>query len=122
MEMSQSAEDVASIVVRCDGEEFIRELAAADTYFEQFGFESTLADFLRLRPQLVDPWVAWSEDQRWTPSAYVRGTETGWYDDGYRAVANHPDEAAAVADFIHRLASWLAARHVVVPTKPERDS
>ena len=108
------------MISRCDGAEFTRTLTAAGAHFTKPAFESSLAQFLRSRPELIDRWATWSADQRWTPSAYVRGTETGWYDGGYQAVTNHPDEAAAVADFIHRMAAGLSARRVV-PKEPPHD-
>jgi hypothetical protein len=112
------AESVASIVTRCQGADFTRELMASDDRFEVPAFESDLAEYLRSHPELMDRWLAWSADQRWMPSAYVRGTETGWYDSGYRNVVQHPDTSAAVSDFIRRMAAWLAANRVVVPRDP----
>ncbi len=41
------------------------------------------------------------------------GHEAGWFDGVRRNVRMHPGEASAVADFIHRLAAWLARRHVI---------
>jgi hypothetical protein len=67
---------------------------------------------------VVERWITWSEDQRWSPSAYVKGSETGWYDGGNRNVKQHPDKAAAVADFIHRMAAWLAIKRVLVRDEP----
>jgi hypothetical protein len=112
-----AAEAVASIISRCEGAELVHSLKAADRHFAETAFESALAGYLRSQPDLVGRWLTWSADQRWTPSAYVRGSETGWYDTGYRNVIRHTDEAEAVADFIHRMSAWLAARRVVEPTK-----
>lgn len=56
----------------------------------------------------------WSSDQRWTPSAYVEGNQTGWYDSGYEHLPVHSDEAAVVADFVHAMTAWLARREVIV--------
>src|SRR5215218_779170 len=109
MPLSRSAEDVASIIVRCQGAEFPSALRAASPHFTTPDFEISLARVLRSRPELVDQWQRWSADQRWTPSAFVQGAETGWYDGGYRGLSEHPDEAAAVADFIQRMADWQAA-------------
>jgi hypothetical protein len=58
-------------------------------------------------------WATWSGDQRWTPSAYLEGNEVGWYDGARRHVKVHADAASAAADFIHRLAAWLARREIL---------
>jgi predicted NAD/FAD-binding protein len=52
-------------------------------------------------------------EQRWTPSAYVNGRQTGWYDSGYQHVRSHDDAADAVTDFIRRMAAWLSRREVI---------
>lgn len=104
-------EFVARIVE--DRAEFIRSIRAADAEFEDADFEPALADALRAEPRLIERWGMWSGDQRWTPSAYVEGKETGWYDTDYQHVRVHPDEAAAVADFIHRMAAYTARRKVI---------
>jgi hypothetical protein len=88
-------------------------LRAADAEFQDSAFEPALADALRSEPSLVGQWQVWSADQRWTPSAYVEGVETGWYDAGCQHMRTHPDPAAAVGDFIHRMATWLARREVL---------
>jgi hypothetical protein len=62
---------------------------------------------------LVELWETWSADQRWTPSAYVEGTEVGWFDGACRNVRIHPDRGAAVAEFIRRMAAWLFRRVVL---------
>jgi hypothetical protein len=64
-------------------------------------------------PELVALWAAWSGDQRWTPSAYMEGNEVGWYNGARRNLKAHPDSASAAADFIHRLAAWLARGEIV---------
>ncbi len=92
---------------------FVDLLRAADAEFEDTAFEPTLAGALRAEPELIDLWETWSADQRWTPSAYVEGKETGWNDSGRQLLRVHPDEADAVADFVHRLAAWLARREVI---------
>jgi hypothetical protein len=61
----------------------------------------------------MERWESWSVDQRSTPSAYLDGTVVGWYDSVRRNVRVHPDRAAAVADFIHRLAALLSRREVL---------
>lgn len=106
-------ESVARIVERREEPAFVELLREADVDFEDVDFEPALAGVLRAEPQLTDLWVTWSADQRWTPSAYVEGTKTGWYDSGDQHVRSHSDEADAVADFVHRMAAWLARRHVV---------
>ena len=107
-------EDVARIVERRSDGAFVRLLRAADASFDDDDdeFESALADVLRAQPALVDQWDLWSGDQRRTPSAYVEGPETGWYDSGRRHVRVHSDRAGAVADFIRRMAAWLARGEV----------
>lgn len=106
-------ESVAQIVELRDEAAFVDLLRTADAAFEDPAFEPALADALRTDPRLADLWKSWSADQRWTPSAYVDGKETGWYDSADQHVRIHPDEADAVADFIHRMAAWLARREVI---------
>jgi hypothetical protein len=106
-------ESVAGIVDRRSEGTFINLLREADAKFLDPRFEPQLAQALRAEPRLIDSWATYSADQRWAPSAYVDGSETGWYDAGYRHVRVHSDAAAAVADFIHRLAAWLARREVI---------
>lgn len=119
--MSTVAEDVASIIVDRQNADFIRALMAAAEHFIDPGFEGELAERLRARSDLVAGWATYSADQRWTPAAYVTGTEAGWYDAGYQDVVQHPDESAAVADFIHRTADYLYANRVEIPSEPPRD-
>lgn len=104
---------VARIVERRGEAVFVDLLRAADAEFEDAAFEPALAAALRAEPRLTDLWATWSADQRWTPSAYIEGKETGWYGSGYQHVRVHPDEAAAVADFVHRMVAWLARREVI---------
>lgn len=108
---------MARIVQRRGEAAFVELLRAVDTEFEDVAFEAALADALRAEPQLTDLWATWSADQRWTPSAYVKGVETGWYDSGYQHVRVHLDEAGTVADFVHRMAAWLARREVIAVEK-----
>ena len=103
-------DEVARLVDRRDEPGFIALLGKADAAFADSAFEPALVEALRAEPRLVRLWDLFSGDQRWTPSAYVQGVETGWYDAGYRNVRTHPDQAAAVGDFIHRMAVWLARR------------
>ena len=111
--------DVARIVERRDETAFVDLLRAADAEFEDAAFEPALADALRSSPLLIDRWNVWSGDQRWTPSAAVDGVETAWVtpEGGSEHLRVHSDGAAAVADFIHRMAAWLARREVVVVEK-----
>ena len=120
--MSAAAiERVATIVVRRNSDDFVGLLTSANDEFRDPAFEASLAGYLRAEPQLIDAWGTWSADQRWTPSAYFDGTETGWYDSGYEHVRHHRDRADAAADFIHRLAAWLAERRVIGSDEtPER--
>ena len=106
-------EAVAGIVASRNEAGFVDLLRAADGAFQNPGFERALARALRDEPSLTSLWLTWSADQRWTPSAYVSGTETGWYDSCPQHVTVHPDEAAAVADFIHRMGAWLARREII---------
>jgi hypothetical protein len=89
---------VATIVEQRATPEFVAVLKAAGTQFRRSGFEASLAAYLRAEHRLVDEWATWSADQRWTPSAYLDGTEVGWYDAGYRNVRHHADSAEAAAD------------------------
>jgi hypothetical protein len=104
---------VASIVEHRSEPAFVLLLQLADRHFADRGFDDALARSLRENPALIENWEAWSADQRWTPSAYVEGTEIGWFDEVHRNVRIHPDRAAAVADFIRRLAAWLSRRDVL---------
>lgn len=108
-------EEVASIVDHRDEPELVALLRSADLEFENETFESALAASLRDAPDLVRRWKLWSGDQRWTPSASVDGVTTAWITTSGRSehVRVHPDGAAAVADFIRRLAAWLARREVL---------
>jgi hypothetical protein len=106
-------ESVARIVERRAEREFVDSLRAADAGFEDQNFEAAIADVLRTEPELVERWAAWGADQRWTPSAYIEGREVGWFDSERQHVRIHPTESDAVADFIHRMAAWLARRVVV---------
>ena len=106
-------EFVIGIVERWNDEAFVSMLREANTEFQDAGFEAALADALRSEPRLCGLWATWSANQRWTPSAYVEGTETGWFDSARHLVRVHADEAAAVADFIHRMAAWLAKGEVL---------
>jgi hypothetical protein len=108
-----NVDEVASIVIHREGPEFVSLLKSASSCFEQTDFESQLAAHLTTRPGLVEQWSVWSGDQRWTPSAYLDGTKAGWHDAGPQHIRQHPDRAAATADFIHRMAVWLADRRVL---------
>lgn len=107
--------DVARIVVHRDEATFVDRLRAADAEFEDASFQPELADVLRSDPRLIDQWNIWSGDQRWTPSAAVDGVRTAWVTSGgvSERLRVHPDGAAAVADFIRRMAAWLARREVL---------
>lgn len=104
---------VSGIVLHRGEPAFVAKLRAAGAQFARPGFEQALARHLRANPGLVEAWESWSADQRWTPSAYVEGTEVGWYDAGRHHVRRHTDRAAAAADFIHRMSVWLAYERVV---------
>jgi hypothetical protein len=104
---------VASIVEHRSEPGFVLLLQLADLHFRDPGFEDPLAESLRSESRLIELWATWSADQRWTPSAYVEGTDAGWFDGQRRHVRAHPDDAAAVADFIHRMAAWLSRREVI---------
>ncbi|WP_151081433.1 hypothetical protein [Nocardioides cynanchi] len=106
----------ARIVERRDETALVDLLREADAEFEDEAFEGALSASLRATPSLVDKWNMWSGDQRWTPSAAVDGVNTAWILVGGTPVHQrvHEDAAAAVADFIHRMAAWLARREVLV--------
>lgn len=104
--------NVASIVTLRGEPDFVNQLRAASPKFASDEFEVELATYLRSRPDLIEARVLWCGDQRWSPSAYMDGTETGWFDaesePRRQQVRQHPDEAAAVSDFIHRMVASLA--------------
>ena len=104
---------VASIVEHRSGPAFVLLVQLADRHFADPGFTDALAQTLREDPALIERWEAWSGDQRWTPSVYIEVTEVGWFDGARKNVRTHPDRGAAVADFIQRLAAWLARREVL---------
>lgn len=106
-------DNVARIVERRDEAKFVDLLRAADLEFEDPTFEASLADSIRAESQLSDLWHTWSGDQRWTPSAYIDGNEVGWFDGERHHVRLHLDKGDAAADFIHRMAAWLARREVM---------
>jgi hypothetical protein len=109
---------VASIVEYPSGSAFVLLLQLSDRHFADAGFEDAVAAALRERTELIGLWQTSSADQKWTPSAYVEQTETGWYDGGRQLVRAHPDQAAAVADYIHRMAAWRS-RRVVLGERPQ---
>ena len=109
-----AAADVAGIVRDRNASEFVVRLRLADRHFsDDPSFERSVAEVLRSSSELVALWATWSSDQRWTPSAYMEGNEVGWFDGARRNVKEHPDTASAAADFIHRLAAWLARREIL---------
>ena len=110
MGTADAADQIASIVMGTRGPDVVATLSRANAFFRDPGFEAALAQVLRDQPVLVERWQSYSRDQRWTPAAYVEGTETGWYDHGRHDVVRHVDHAAAVADFIHRTAAHLDRR------------
>jgi hypothetical protein len=105
-----AAARVASIVEHRSEPAFVLLVQLADRHFADPELNGALVQGLRDNPALIERWEAWSSDQRWTPSVYVEGTEVGWFEGERRNVRSHPDRAAAVADFIERLAAWLARR------------
>lgn len=109
-----AAAAVAGIVQDRHASEFVVRLRLADRHFiDDPSFERSVAQVLQSSPELVALWATWSGDQRWTPSAYLEGNEVGWYDGALRNLKVHPDTASAAADFIHRLAAWLARREIL---------
>jgi hypothetical protein len=105
---------VAGIVQDRHASEIVVRLRLADGHFSHDpSFERSVAQVLQSSPELVALWATWSSDQRWTPSAYLEGNEVGWYDGARRNLKVHPDAANAAADFIHRLAAWLARGEVL---------
>jgi len=114
VDIPASAARVASIVEHRSESGFVLLLQLADRHFSEAGFEGALADSLRANATLIERWETWSADQRCTPSAYVDETVAGWFDGGRQHVRVHLDRAAAVADFIHRMAAWLSRRVVVL--------
>jgi hypothetical protein len=109
-----AAAAVAGIVRDRHASEFVVRLRLADRHFsDDPSFERSVAQVLQGSPELVALWATFSGDQRWTPSAYMEGNEVGWYDGARRKLKVHPDTASAAADFIHRLAAWLARREIL---------
>jgi hypothetical protein len=109
-----AAADVAGIVQDRNASEFVARLRLADRHFtDDSSFERSVVQVLQGSPELIALWAAWSRDQRWTPSAYMEGNEVGWYDGARRNLKVHPDAASAAADFIHRLAVWLARGEIL---------
>jgi hypothetical protein len=109
-----AAAAIAGIVQDRHTREFVVRLRLADRHFsDDPSFERSVAQVLQGSPQLVALWATWSGDQRWTPCAYLEGNEVGWYDGARRNLKVHPDTASAAADFIHRLAAWLARREML---------
>jgi hypothetical protein len=109
-----TAAAVAGIVQDRHASEFAARLRLADRHFsDDPSFERSVAQALQSSPELVALWATWSGDQRWTPSPYLEGNEVGWYDGARRNLKVHPDTASAAADFIHRLAAWLARREIL---------
>jgi hypothetical protein len=107
-------EEAARIVGFRNEGSFIALLREAAADFDHRSFEPSVAHVLRAEPSLIEQWATFSADQRWTPSAYVEGCESGWYDAGYQHVRVRPDQAGAIADFIHRLSVWLSRHEVLV--------
>lgn len=62
---------------------------------------------------IIDAWQQYSYDKRSSPSPYLDGREVGFYDGGRRHVTQHPNAAAACADFVAREAAWVIERRVV---------
>jgi hypothetical protein len=105
---------VAGIVRERHTSDFVVVLRQADRHFgDDPAFEHSVAQVLRSSPELVAMWPTWSSDQRWTPSAFLRGNEVGWFDGACRNLTEHADAASAAADFIRRLAAWLARGEVL---------
>ena len=105
--------DVARIVERRLEPDFATLLRVAGPEFADEAFEVILAETLRSHSWLIEQWRGWSADQRWTPAACIDGTTTGWVPAGggqMEQVREHVDDAAAVADLIHRTAAWSARR------------
>jgi hypothetical protein len=74
LDIAVSAARVASIVEHRSEPGFVLLLQLADRHFCDAGFEDVLADSLRDNVTLIERWMTWSADQRWTPSAYVEET------------------------------------------------
>lgn len=106
---------VAQIIESRGNPVFVERLRDADAEFGCVEFEAEVAAFLRREPVLLMAWASWSEDQRWTPSAYFTGATSGWVTDGGTILfgRQHRDEAAAAANLIRRLAAWMCRRSVL---------
>jgi hypothetical protein len=54
------------------------------------------------RPELIDAWEGFSEDNRSTPAPYLRDSEVGDFDGSSSCVIIHEDRVSACIDFIFR--------------------
>src|SRR5262245_8795488 len=93
--ITASSDRVASIVEHRSEPAFVLLLQLADRHFADPEFSDALVRSLRNNPALIEHWQTWSQDQRWTPSVYMHGTEVGWFDGASSNVRTHPDRAAA---------------------------
>ena len=77
--------------------------------------EADLANYLRANPQLVDCWILWSEDKRWSPAWYLSENSDGTFSVGFyhkdpalREERRYSDKFAACAAFIvHEIEDYL---------------
>ncbi|MCC9602229.1 hypothetical protein LOC67_16865 [Stieleria sp. JC731] len=97
------------------GERDLAALDAAARLHDHSPFDvNELERELRYRPELVDGWLRWVEDKRWSPTWYFSPTDNGQYLVGYFS----PDEdqkrltvfddryRACAAFIIHELESY----------------
>lgn len=103
-------EEAARLIEGRDEPAFVELWRRLDDDLDDLRFTAAIAETLRAEPDLVDAWTVWSGEQRWSPGAYVEGVEVGWFDGSRQHVRRHADQAAAVADFIRRIARWLSRR------------
>ena len=72
-----------------------------------------LSDRLIRDQELVDSWIAWSEDNRSTPSWYIealgpREFEVGYYDEDRSSQMRFDDKVRACSEYVHQYLEQVA--------------
>ena len=66
------------------GERDLASLEAAARTHARSQFDAGALELeLRNRPEIVDGWLRWGEDKRWSPAWYFSGADDGQYVVGY---------------------------------------
>ena len=108
--MTRWVEDVCRLPLAFHaGERTVLELfePARPHLGDREAFLAAVTEYIRANPELIEPWVGYSEDKRTGSGPYVlRGDEgareVGFYEHGYQDVRHHRDDAEAIADLIYR--------------------